>query len=159
MNHTVYIGIGSNLGNREQNCQTAIDHLQAHPHVIVKAVSKWYETEAQTIDSEEQPKFINGAVKIVTDLQPEELLNFVKEVEHKMGRTISDARWQPRTIDLDLLFYNNTFFENHRLTIPHPQADKRSFVLEPLCDIDENLVHPIYKKTVKELLNSRREKK
>ncbi len=155
MNHTVYLGVGSNLGDREENCCTAISYLQQHPHVMVKKISKWYETDAQTLEGEAQPKFINGAIKIFTDLQPEELLNFLKEVEHKMGRTMSVAKWQPRPIDLDILFYDNKILENQKLTIPHPRVDKRMFVLKPLCDIDRDLVHPLYKKTIKELLQLR----
>lgn len=147
-----FIALGSNLGDRRKNCERAAALLRGHPHITVQTISSWYKTEALTLENETQPDYLNGVVKIETDLSPSELLKTCKEIEKKMGRESSKKRWQPRLIDLDILFYKNEIRNTPALTIPHPLLHERLFVLEPLNEIAANFVHPILKKTVAELL-------
>lgn len=151
MKHTVYIGIGSNLGNRRENCEAAVCRLDTSSKIEVNAISNWHETKALVLDDENHSNYINGAVKISTDLEPLELLNTLKMIESKMGRLQNDPKWSDRIIDLDILLYDDLIYACEKLTIPHPLLEKRTFVLQPLCDIEPELIHPVLKKTVKEL--------
>lgn len=144
-----YIGIGSNLGNREENCEKAI-YLLEQKGIKVTKRSSFYETEPWGV--KEQPKFINMAVEIETYLKPEELLRTIKEIENEIGRR-SSTRWGPRIIDLDILFYNDLILRTPELEIPHPLIHERDFVLKPLSEIAPDKIHPVLKKTIKELLN------
>ena len=144
----VHIGIGSNLGNREENCLKALDLLSARG-IIVKKRSSFYETKPWGL--EDQPEFINMAAEIETGLDPLKLLGTLKSIEAEMGRKRS-RRWGPRVIDLDLLLYDDMVTDCPGLMIPHPLMHEREFVLRPLADIAPDRIHPILKKTVKELL-------
>ncbi len=146
----VYIGIGSNLGKREENCEKAISLLINKGLRDLKQSSK-IETEPWGVKN--QPAFINMAVSAGTDLSPERLLTLIKEIEVKMGRT-STVRWGPRIIDLDILFYDNVVIEKPDLSIPHPHIRDRDFVLRPLAEIAPDLVHPVLQKNISELLDS-----
>ncbi len=128
----VFIGIGSNLGNKRANCETAIELLQKNSHIKLIARSKWYETEALT---KGDPKFINGAIKLETSLSPVELLHELQKIETEIGRVRTRKKWEPRVIDLDILFYDDLVMNTPELKIPHPELHKRMFVLKPLCDI------------------------
>jgi 2-amino-4-hydroxy-6-hydroxymethyldihydropteridine diphosphokinase len=150
--HVAYIGIGSNLGDRLGNCRRAIELLGSNKNVSVKSTSTWLETEALTVGEESQPRYMNGAAKITTTLSPHELLKELQKIETEMGRKRDRPKWSARTIDLDILFYDDAAIADGLLEIPHPGIEKRAFVLKPLCDIDPELVHPVLKKTVKELL-------
>ncbi len=144
----VHIGIGSNLGNRKENCLKALDLLSARGIVIGKQ-SSLYETEPWGV--EDQPKFMNMAAEIETGLEPLKLLETLKSVEEEMGRK-EGYRWGPRVIDLDILFFGDMVIECPELTIPHPLMHEREFVLRPLAEIAPDKVHPVLKKTVTELL-------
>ena len=144
-----FIGVGSNLGNRTENCLKALESISNFTEI--KAVSSFYETEP--VGNEDQPKFINAVAKVSTLLSPLFLLNSLKSIENQMGRERSE-RWGPRIIDLDILFYEDFVLKSQELTVPHKHLHKRKFVLEPLCEIEPWLEHPILKQTVSKLLKN-----
>lgn len=146
----VYLGIGSNLGDRSANIEKALALLREHKEIKILAVSPLIETEPQ--GGSAQGKFLNGAIKIDTDLMPLDLLSQIKMIERRLGRVKSDAVNAPRPMDLDILFYDDVVIvEGKSLTIPHPRLAERAFVLQPLVEIAPDLVHPRLNKTVKEL--------
>lgn len=147
----VLVGIGSNLGAKQKNCEQAIVQLKNHPQISVLKTSHWYETKAVCLPSETHPDFINGVCALETSLDPEHLFKTLKTIEKTMGRGPTLKKWQSRLIDLDLLFYGGQIIEAPHLKIPHPLAHERLFVLEPLHEIAPDFVHPILKKTVAEL--------
>ncbi len=144
----VYISIGSNLNNREENCKRAIKLLIENGLKVTK-VSSMIETDPW--GEKKQPKFINMAVMIETGLKPDKLLSCLKKIEAEVGR-IKDRRWGPRNIDLDILLYDNVVIKTPELEIPHPGICERDFVLKPLAEIAPNIIHPVLKKSIKTLL-------
>lgn len=150
----VFIGIGSNLGNRTENCLTALESISNFS--IIEAASSFYETEP--VGNEDQPKFINVVIKVKTLLSHLELLNSLKTTEKQMGRKRSE-KWGPRIVDLDILFYENLVLQSQELTIPHKHLHRRGFVLEPLCEIEPWFEHPVLKQTVSTLLKNLNDKR
>jgi len=147
---TVYIGIGSNLGDRHKNCLRAIELLKQQGLSVTRQ-SLLYETEPWGLT--EQPEFVNMAVEAETELAPEPLLALLKKIEKNMGRR-ETVRWGPRIIDLDILLYDDIIMNTDALSIPHPLMHEREFVLRPLSEIAEEKVHPVLKKRIGELLKS-----
>jgi 2-amino-4-hydroxy-6-hydroxymethyldihydropteridine diphosphokinase len=147
-----YIAIGSNLGKRIENCVRAVGAISDFAKIT--ALSSVYETEP--VDYEDQPDFINCAVKIETSLSPFNLLTFLQAVETAIGRR-RIKKQGPRVIDLDITFYGDFVIETENLIIPHPRAHLRRFVLEPLCEISHDFIHPVLKVSVCELLNNLRD--
>ncbi|HEX2997999.1 MAG TPA: 2-amino-4-hydroxy-6-hydroxymethyldihydropteridine diphosphokinase [Anaerolineales bacterium] len=145
--HIVYLALGSNLGDRLANLKEAIASLT--PQMDVKAKSPVYETPPWGII--DQPKFLNQVIRVKTYLQPEPLLKHLKRLEVALGRKESVPNG-PRLIDLDILFYDDLVMYSAALTIPHPRLQERAFVLLPLMDLDPELVHPVNRKTVREML-------
>ncbi|RMG03710.1 MAG: 2-amino-4-hydroxy-6-hydroxymethyldihydropteridine diphosphokinase [Nitrospirae bacterium] len=145
-----YIGLGSNVGGRERNCEKAVSILKERGVSILK-MSSLYETPPWGV--EDQPDFINMVVEAEAELRPLELLNLLKEIESDMGR-VKTYRWGPRLIDLDILFYDTLVVDTPELKIPHPYIEKREFVLRPLSEIAPGLRHPVTGKTVREMLES-----
>jgi 2-amino-4-hydroxy-6-hydroxymethyldihydropteridine diphosphokinase len=143
----VYLALGSNLGDRHANLRAAVKALA--PGVRVLEESRIYETPAWGY--EDQPPFLNMALKAETSLQPEALLAHVKQLESDLGRTPS-FHWGPRLIDIDVLFYDDLVLDTPGLTIPHPRLHERAFVLVPLADIAPALLHPATGKTVQQML-------
>lgn len=144
-----YLGIGSNLGDRQANFEKALAFLKEHEDIQILAASQVIETDPE--GGAEQPKFLNGALKIKTDLLPLDLLTQLKMIERRLGRSKHELN-TPRTIDLDILFYDDVvILEGKSLTLPHPRIANRSFVLKPLLELAPDLVHPRLKKTVREL--------
>jgi 2-amino-4-hydroxy-6-hydroxymethyldihydropteridine diphosphokinase len=146
----VYLGLGSNLGDRRRNLEAALDALRAHPQIAVTAVSSFLETDPVG-GPPGQGKFLNAAAKIETDLSPEALLKELKRVERALGRK-PGPRWGPREIDLDILLCGDTILETGTLVIPHPRMRERRFVLEPLAEIAPAARDPVTGRTVRELL-------
>jgi len=146
---TIYLALGSNLGDRAHNLRSAIDLLA--PEVTVQNISSVYETKPQYV--REQPLFLNAALQATTSLAPHDLLSFLKSTEEKVGRIPSFPNG-PRTVDLDILLYDDVVLHSPTLTIPHPRMSERAFVLTPLNDIARDVLHPIQKTTIRELLNA-----
>ncbi|MFC6335187.1 2-amino-4-hydroxy-6-hydroxymethyldihydropteridine diphosphokinase [Paenibacillus septentrionalis] len=138
--HTAYIALGSNLGDREQWLLQAIKALEARANISVEAVSALYETDP--VGYTDQDAFLNMAIKVSTTLSPLELLREQLDIENELGR-VRQVRWGPRTIDLDLLLYDNVSLETEQLILPHPRMLERAFVLVPLHDVLE-LDHALY---------------
>ena len=147
--HIVYLALGSNLGDRLTNLKEAIAALT--PQMDVKAKSQVYETPPWGYA--DQPKFLNQVIRAKTYLEPEPLLKHLKRLEVALGRKESIPNG-PRLIDLDILFYDDLVLYSAALTIPHPRLHERAFVLLPLMDLDPELVHPVNKKSVREMLAS-----
>jgi 2-amino-4-hydroxy-6-hydroxymethyldihydropteridine diphosphokinase len=154
MGHIAYIGIGSNLGDKLHHCKKAISQILEFDCHKLLAKSSLFKTQAMGYTS--QDWFVNGVIKIETDLEPHELLRTLKAIERQLGRT-ETFRWGPRTIDLDILFFDDIEIHTEELQIPHPLIQNRQFVLIPLAEIDRNLIHPILNKTIQELLNDFKE--
>ncbi len=147
MSHTVFIALGTNLGDRPANLKTALQNLRLAVQNL--ECSPVYETPPWGYL--DQPKFLNQVVKGGTRLSPADLLSFLKNLEVQMGRQ-QTKRNGPRLIDLDILFYDRLVMETGNLTIPHPQLSSRAFVLKPLADIAPRLRHPVLGLTVNKLL-------
>ncbi|MFH1868759.1 MAG: 2-amino-4-hydroxy-6-hydroxymethyldihydropteridine diphosphokinase [Candidatus Omnitrophota bacterium] len=181
---TAYIGVGSNLGDRQKNIDLALDKIRSRKGVEVEKVSAIIETEP--VGNIDQPKFLNAAFRIATTLYPDELLDALKSIERELGRdkdsvkkrlTVDEQlkmlqdgnlemnpvylkneenerpkRWGPRAIDLDILFYDDVMMKGNNLVIPHPLLHERLFVLEPLSEIAPDLMHPVLKRSIKDLI-------
>jgi 2-amino-4-hydroxy-6-hydroxymethyldihydropteridine diphosphokinase len=145
----VYLGLGSNLGNRAANLRMALRYLP--PLARVEEVSSLYETAP--LGGEEQPPFYNAVCRISTGLGPEALLRHLKQIEFAIGRR-PGPRWGPRPIDLDILLYGDQVLEHEDLIIPHPLLAERAFVLVPLAELSPHLLHPVLGKPVGELLSA-----
>ena len=148
---TAYLGLGSNLGNREDNLDMALKLLSQR--MKIGRVSSIYDTEP--VGNTDQPRFLNIACEVFTRLSPEGLLALAKGIEGKMGRRGKSG--EPRTIDIDILLYGDAVMETPDLVIPHPRMTERAFVLVPLAEIDPDLVHPASGKTVTEMKKAIRE--
>src|SRR3954468_7572158 len=137
---TGYLGLGSNVGDREGHLRAAVDLLREHG-VEVDAVSSLYETEpvGEILD---QPDFLNAAIRIRTDLEPEPLLDLCKAIEVEQGRMFGAPRHGPRPLDVDLLILGDIELRSDRLTLPHPEVTSRRFVLAPLLELDPDLTLP-----------------
>ena len=145
----VFIGIGSNLGEREKNISTAIEKISKE--CIVKRKSSLYESEP--IGFRRQPWFLNCAIEIETMKNRTKLFQFLKSIETLMGRE-NTRKNGPRLIDLDILFFNDEVIKERNLLIPHPRLHERRFVLEPMHELSPQWVHPLFKQTISELRSS-----
>ena len=150
----VFISIGSNLGNKIDNCRQAIKEIAEFTKIV--RASSLYETEP--VGKEDQPNFINAAVEIETDLSPHELLTQLHVIENNLGR-VREEKWGPRTIDLDIIFYDNLIIKDNDLIIPHPRAHERRFVLEPIKEIAPDFIDPDLKVSISDLLSNLNDEK
>ncbi|HEX2434657.1 MAG TPA: 2-amino-4-hydroxy-6-hydroxymethyldihydropteridine diphosphokinase [Gaiellaceae bacterium] len=135
-----YIGLGSNLGDRGATIHRALELLGADDDIEITAVSSLVETDP--VGYEDQPRFLNGAAALRTELSARDLLERMFAVERELGRTRTGPRFGPRTIDLDLLLYGQESIDEPGLRIPHPRLAERRFVLEPLAELDKDLRVP-----------------
>ena len=135
----VYVGLGSNLGEREAMIRLALEELSRLPQTRLQRASSLYDTEP--VGVEEQPHFLNAVAQLETQLPPHQLLWNLMLIERRLGR-VRTQRWGPRTLDLDLLLYEDLVLDDDDLVVPHPELPKRSFVLVPLVELDPMLVHP-----------------
>ena len=142
-----YLGLGSNLGNREVFISKALTELSKKMQILQN--SKIIETKPY--GNVNQPDFLNCVIKIETELKPDELLKICTEIENKLGRKRTQ-KWASRTIDIDILFYGTETFQSDKLTIPHPEIQKRKFVLKSLNEICPDLMHPVLNMKISQIL-------
>ncbi len=145
-----YIGLGSNLGRKKANIRRAIKLLSKKKDIKILKISSLYETEP--MGYVKQDWFVNACLKAETNLSPRQLLNTLKDIEKKLKRKKRFIRWGPRTIDMDILLYDNLRLKTKDLVIPHPEMHKRAFILIPLIELEPNLIHPTKRKSILELL-------
>ncbi|MCD6358695.1 MAG: 2-amino-4-hydroxy-6-hydroxymethyldihydropteridine diphosphokinase [Dehalococcoidia bacterium] len=145
----MYLGLGSNLGNRELNLQQALERLTTQ--MTVDKISSFYQTEP--IGYRNQPLFLNAVCKVTTLASPLELLAVIKAIESSMGRIPSFSN-APRIIDIDILLYGNSSIDTPQLTIPHYQMTKRAFVLVPLSELAPDIIHPVKQIAIRELMKT-----
>lgn len=148
-----FIGVGANLGERLQSIESAIKKLQWCGRLMKR--SSLYESRALTLDNQPQPNYLNAVIELHTTLEPKPLLEELHRIEEALGRTrCPSTKWQPRRIDLDILYYDSLVRRSDTLTIPHPEIANRLFVLMPLCEIAPDWIDPLSQKTVSELLKA-----
>ena len=147
--HTAYIAIGSNLGDKEQNLNNAIDKINALNTTKISRKSNFYETKP--VGYADQDNFLNGALEVKTLLTPEKLIRELLKIESELKRERT-IKWGPRTIDLDVLLYDNLVTSSEEIIIPHPRMQERMFVLKPLSDIAPYVVHPVLNKRIVTLI-------
>jgi 2-amino-4-hydroxy-6-hydroxymethyldihydropteridine diphosphokinase len=135
--HRAYVGLGANLGARERTLRQAVELLSATPGVEIAAVSSFRETDP--VGRVDQPRFLNGVVGVDTEITPRDLLDVLLTIERDLGRVRTRERNEPRTIDLDLLVYDDVVVDEPGLVIPHPRLHERRFVLEPLAELAPDL--------------------
>lgn len=153
--HTVYLSFGSNVGDRKQHILDGLKELGMHPEIKITQCSELYNTKPYGYT--EQDEFLNGVCEIQTLLSPEELLAVMHKVENKEKRT-REIHWGPRTLDLDIIYYDDLIISTDELVIPHVDMENRMFVLQPLCEVAKNFRHPILQKTSAQLLDELKKK-
>lgn len=156
--HTVYLSLGTNMGDKKKNLLEAIERIGKLENTKVTVQSTILETEP--FGYTEQDMFLNACIEIKTLFTPQELLEKLLNIELEMGR-VRTIKWGPRIIDIDILFFDDEIIQDKNLAVPHPWISERMFVLEPLCEIAPNLVHPLERKpvaTLKRILEKELEK-
>ncbi len=148
----VFIGLGSNLGDRRANLADALDRIRKLPDTRVVKESSFYESEPH---GDAKTWFVNGVIELETELSPENLLKKLKAIESAMGRKrVKGKRWGSRIIDLDILFYGTLVVKKRGLRVPHQELANRRFVLLPLSELAPQLIHPVVQMTVSDLLSA-----
>lgn len=145
---TAYIALGSNMGDRLNYLEKVLSCFESYPQLKMRKASSIYETAPW--GKTDQPPFLNCVLEIDTSFTPQMLLETLREIERQLGRERKE-KWGPRTIDLDILLYGDEIINTPDLTIPHPRMSQRAFVMIPLIEIAPELIHPVFKKTMKQL--------
>lgn len=148
--NTAYLLLGGNLGNRLQNLQSALSLINSKAGVITKK-SNVFVTKAW--GNEQQSDFYNQAICVETKMIAIDLLNTLLKVEEQLGRKRTADKWQARTMDIDILFFNDTIIDSEELKVPHPFIQERKFVLIPMAEIASDFIHPVLKKSIKQLMD------
>lgn len=148
--HQAFVSVGSNLGEKIENCQKGINGLLADGRSVLVKSSSFYRTSP--VDYKDQDWFVNLVVKIKTSLNPFDLLDKMQGIEKAVGRKTSAVRFGPRVLDLDIIFFDDQVIQTDTLEIPHPRMHKRRFVLKPICDIEPSMMHPLLGKEMRSLL-------
>jgi len=151
LHHTATISIGSNMGAKIDLCRFGIAQVAAHREIELTAASPFYRTAP--VDYTDQDWFVNAAFRIETSLDAHDLLRVTNAVQVAAGQGVKEIRFGPRTLDLDLIFYDQLVLKNADLELPHPRMHKRRFVLQPICDIDPQFVHPVLGCSVQALMD------
>jgi len=149
--NTVFLSLGTNLGDRQANLEHAVQLLAKDSRNKIIKISNYYETKPVGID--EQPNYFNSAVHLETEIEVLDFLKYIQNIEDKLGR-IRLEKWGPRIIDLDIIYFNDQVIDLPDLKVPHPLMQTRYFVLKPLAEIAPNLVHPVLQKTSQQLLDA-----
>lgn len=147
----VYVGLGSNLGDRDATIRAAVGRLADHDLIDLVALSQFYETEP--VNAVGHPLYINAAAKFSSILSPQEFLNVTESIERELGRD-SKGNYDPRTLDIDLLLFGTDIVSEENLIIPHPLMHEREFVLRPMLDIAPEAIHPLMEMSMKELFDA-----
>lgn len=150
METDAYIALGSNLGDRELNLLRAVGEIGKLPAGRITGLSSFYETSPVGVS--DQPLFYNAVLRLSTGLSAHDLLERLQQIESTVFARTRTVRWGPRTMDLDLLLFGDEVIDDDTLTVPHPRLAERRFVLQPLCDIAPDLVHPVLAQSVADLL-------
>lgn len=148
--HLVYVSIGSNLGDKPLNCRSGIEAVSRLEGCRVTARSRFFRTSP--VDYLDQDWFVNAVIRVETTFSPAAFLERLQSIQAQAGRTRSLIRFGPRELDLDIIFYDDVVLDTPSLSIPHPRMHKRRFVLEPLCDIDPGIIHPVLQVDISTLL-------
>jgi 2-amino-4-hydroxy-6-hydroxymethyldihydropteridine diphosphokinase len=151
INNTAFIGIGSNRGNRKENCETAVRIIASHKDTAIVIKSSLYETEAW--GEESQDNFLNCVAKIQTGKNVFDFFSLLQQTENKIGKQ-KEGFWGPRNIDIDLLFFGQEIINEPDLTVPHPFLHLRRFVIEPLSEIAPDFIHPTINQSIRALLKN-----
>jgi 2-amino-4-hydroxy-6-hydroxymethyldihydropteridine diphosphokinase len=150
--HQVFVSVGSNLGDKIENCQKGINGLLADGGSVLVGSSSFYRTSP--VDYKDQDWFVNLVVKIKTSLDPFELFDKIQDIQKAIGRKGNILRFGPRVIDLDIIFFDDLVIQTDILEIPHPRMHRRRFVLKPICDIEPSMMHPVMGKDMQSLLSN-----
>ncbi|MGA6927511.1 MAG: 2-amino-4-hydroxy-6-hydroxymethyldihydropteridine diphosphokinase [Desulfosarcina sp.] len=148
--HVAIVSVGSNLGDKLDNCLKGIGALTGTEKIRLVGLSRFFRTSP--VDFTDQAWFVNAVIKVTTALEPLPLLDELIAIQRRMGRRVDTVRFGPRVLDLDILLFDDRILTTTRLEIPHPRMHKRAFVLQPMCDIDPAIVHPVLGETVAALL-------
>ena len=149
--HLAYVSVGSNMGDRLENCRRGIAAAEVPGLAAVGRCSRFYQTEP--VDFTDQEWFVNAVFEVVTRLGPFELLRLLQDIQRRSGRIRPPVvRYGPRVLDLDILLYDARVLETRTLVVPHPRMHERRFVLQPICDINPDIVHPVLHRTMADLL-------
>jgi len=154
--NTVFLLLGTNLGERQNSLDLAIDQIKTRIGEVIKT-SQIYETEPW--GEKDQPAFYNIALEVITSLMPDKLIDVINNIEKSMGRErTASNKWKERTIDIDILFYDNLIIETENLVIPHPRFHMRKFAIIPMMEIAPQYIHPLLKKDISTLLTETEDK-
>ena len=146
--HRVFLSIGSNLGDREGYLDMAIEEIDRDASVEIKKIS--YIIETEPYGPVEQPNFLNGVIELETYLDPDEFLSVICDIENEAGRE-RIIHWGPRTLDIDIIMFDDMIINTDSLIIPHPEMQNREFVLKPMAEIEPHIIHPVFRKSVAQL--------